>query len=77
MTHNNKSIKWTGAVAILVVLAAFPVWYALQQQNQKPVLAAPPAEETHGVSCLGRIQPEDGVIHVAGPYIWAIPTCRG
>jgi HlyD family secretion protein len=27
-------------------------------------------EETRGVSCLGRIQPEDGVIHVAGPYIW-------
>ena len=69
----NKSLKWAGAVAILVVLSAFPVWYMLQQRNPKPASSVPPAEtreETHGVSCLGRIQPEDGVIHVAGPYIW-------
>jgi len=76
MTHmsgnpkGNKSLKWAGVVAVLVVLSAFPVWYVLQQRNQKPVAAAAPVEETHAVSCLGRIQPEDGVIHVAGPYIW-------
>jgi HlyD family secretion protein len=67
---DNKSMKWVGAVAILVLLSAFPVWYVLQQRSPKAALAAPPVEETRGVSCLGRIQPEDGVIHVAGPYIW-------
>src|SRR5947209_95332 len=66
----NKSLKWAGAAAILIVLSAFPVWSVLQQRNQKPAPALPPVEETRAVSCLGRIQPEDGVIHVAGPYIW-------
>jgi HlyD family secretion protein len=70
----NKSLKWAGVVAVLVVLSAFPVWYVLQQRNQKPAPEVTPegtpVEETRGVSCLGRIQPEDGVIHVAGPYIW-------
>jgi len=66
----NKSMKWAGAVAILVVLSAFSAWYVLHQRSPKAALAFPPVEETHAVSCLGRIQPEDGVIHVAGPYIW-------
>jgi HlyD family secretion protein len=66
----NKSLKWGAAAAILVVLSAFPVWYGLQQRNAKPAPTDVPVEETHAVSCLGRIQPEDGVIHVAGPYIW-------
>jgi HlyD family secretion protein len=67
---SNKFLKWAGVVAILVVLSAFPVWYVLHQGNQKAAPAVLPVEETRGVSCLGRIQPEDGVIHVAGPYIW-------
>jgi len=66
----NKSLKWAGVAAILVVLSALPIWYVLHQRNQKPVLADQSVEETRAVSCLGRIQPEDGVIHVAGPYIW-------
>jgi HlyD family secretion protein len=68
----NKSLKWVGVVAILVVLSAYPVWYALQHRsrNQAAAAAVSPVEETTKVSCLGRIQPEDGVIHVAGPYIW-------
>jgi HlyD family secretion protein len=66
----NKSLKWFGLAAILVVLSALPIWYVLHQRNQKPVAALQPVEETSAVSCLGRIQPEDGVIHVAGPYIW-------
>jgi HlyD family secretion protein len=66
----NKSLKWAGAAAILVVLSALPIWYVLHQRNQKPALAGSPAEETPRVSCLGRIQPEEGVIRVAGPYIW-------
>ena len=67
---SSRSLKWAGAVAILVALSAYPVWYALQLRAQKPAPAVAPVEETHGVACLGRIQPEDGVIHVAGPYIW-------
>jgi len=66
----NNYLKWAAVAAILVVLSVFPVWYALRQRNQEPAPAVPPVEETRGVSCLGRIQPEDGVIHVAGPYIW-------
>ena len=66
----NKSVKWAGVAAILVVLSALSVWFVLRPRNQKAVAAIQPVEETTGVSCLGRIQPEDGVIHVAGPYIW-------
>jgi HlyD family secretion protein len=70
----NKTLKWAGVATILVVLSVLGVWYGLHQRNQKPGSAVssvdPPVEDTHAVSCLGRIQPEDGVIHVAGPYIW-------
>lgn len=67
---DNKSMKWAGAAALLVMLSALSVWYFLHQRSPKAALTVPPVEETHAVSCLGRIQPEDGVIHVAGPYIW-------
>ncbi|HWE84693.1 MAG TPA: efflux RND transporter periplasmic adaptor subunit [Terracidiphilus sp.] len=71
---DNKSLKWAGAAAILVALSALPIWYTLHQRSPKQGFAVqpvdPPAEEGDKVSCLGRIQPEDGVIHVAGPYIW-------
>jgi HlyD family secretion protein len=66
----NKSLKWAGAAAILVVLSTFSVWYFQHQRNQKAAFVATPVEDTHAVSCLGRIQPEGGVVHVAGPYIW-------
>jgi len=72
--RGNKTLMWSGAAAILVVLSALPVWYVLQHRSQQSASAASssesPAGETDKVSCLGRIQPEDGVIHVAGPYIW-------
>jgi HlyD family secretion protein len=67
---DNKSVKRAGTAIILLLLFAFSVWYVREQRNQEQAHAAPPVEETHAVSCLGRIQPEDGVIHVAGPYIW-------
>lgn len=66
----NKSMKWAGAAVVLVMLSALSAWYVLHQRSQKAALEVPPVEETHAVSCLGRIQPEDGIIHVAGPYIW-------
>jgi HlyD family secretion protein len=66
----NRVLKWGGAAAVVVALAAYPVWSVLRQRNAKAAPAEAPVEETHAVSCLGRIQPEDGVIHVAGPYIW-------
>jgi HlyD family secretion protein len=66
----NKSMKWAGATALLVMLSALSAWYVLHQRSPKTALAVPPVEETRAVSCMGRIQPEDGVIHVAGPYIW-------
>jgi HlyD family secretion protein len=66
----NRSLKWAGVVVILVALSAVPVWYVLQPRSPGTAPASPPVEEMRAVSCLGRIQPEDGVIHVAGPYIW-------
>jgi HlyD family secretion protein len=66
----NKQLKWAGAAAILVALSAIPVWYVLHLRNQRNAPPVAAAEAPHAVSCLGRIQPEDGVIHVAGPYIW-------
>ncbi|MGA2217769.1 MAG: efflux RND transporter periplasmic adaptor subunit [Terracidiphilus sp.] len=67
---DNKSLKWIGVAAVLAVLSTFLVWYVVELRNPKPASAVPSAEVTARVSCLGRIQPEDGVIHVAGPYIW-------
>jgi HlyD family secretion protein len=67
----NKSVKWIAVAAALAMLSLLPIWYFLHQRGQTAAAdAAAPAEDTHAVSCLGRIQPEDGVIHVAGPYIW-------
>jgi HlyD family secretion protein len=68
----NKSLKWAGVVILLVALSAIPIWYGLRQRSAQAAPAFPPEQETSSgaVSCLGRIQPEDGVIHVAGPYIW-------
>ena len=69
-----KTLKWGGAIAIVGVLSALSVWYAMHARNRNPspAFAAvdPPVAGPGKVSCLGRIQPEDGVIHVAGPYIW-------
>ena len=68
---SNKSVKWITVAAVLAVLSLLPIWYFLHQRGQiAAAAAAAPIEDTHAVSCLGRIQPEDGVIHVAGPYIW-------
>jgi HlyD family secretion protein len=68
---SNKSLKWIGAAAVLAALSLLPIWYVLHERSQKAAAAAAaPVEDTHAVSCLGRIQPQDGVIHVAGPYIW-------
>jgi HlyD family secretion protein len=68
---SNKSVKWIGVAAVLAVLSLLPIWYFLHQRGQTAAAAATaPTEDTHAVSCIGRIQPEDGVIHVAGPYIW-------
>jgi multidrug efflux pump subunit AcrA (membrane-fusion protein) len=61
---------WAGAAGVLILLSAIPVWWVLHHRNQQPPSSVSSAEETPKVSCLGRIQPEDGVIHVAGPYIW-------
>lgn len=67
----NKSLRWIGVATGLAVLSLLPIWYVLHQLAQKAAAAAAaPVEDTHAVSCLGRIQPEDGVIQVAGPYIW-------
>lgn len=66
----SKSLKWIGVAMILAVLSLLPIWYFLRQPNQISAVTDHPTEAANAVSCMGRIEPEDGVIHLAGPYIW-------
>jgi len=74
--HNKRShwLKWTGLVLVLAVAVAFVLLFARSEKKQAPasVVAAPAAEP--GVACLGRLEPEDGVIRVAAPYFAGRPS---
>lgn len=59
--------------ALLAGVSLFPIIYFLRSQ---PTASAAPASSNghaNGVSCLGRIEPEDGVIRVAGSYVLGQP----
>lgn len=60
-------------VALLAAASLFPIIYFMRHQ---PTASAPPVSSNghaNGVSCLGRIEPEDGVIRVAGSYVLGQP----
>ncbi len=64
--------KWLWLLlALLAVASLFPIYYSVRAQHS----SAPAVSTGHatGVSCLGRIEPEDGVIHVAGAYVLGQP----
>jgi len=67
----NRKWLWVMA-ALLVVVSGFIIVYLIRILHPAP----PPVSSSghaNGVSCLGRIEPEDGVIHVAGTYIQGRP----
>jgi HlyD family secretion protein len=65
--------KWLWVIAaLLVVVSGFLIVYLIRSLHPAP----PPVSSSghaNGVSCLGRIEPEDGVIHIAGTYIQGRP----
>lgn len=67
------SRKWLWVMAALLVGACGVLIFSFIRTSH----AAPPPVSSNGhangVSCLGRIEPEDGVIHVAGTYIQGRP----
>src|SRR5689334_19456469 len=41
---------------------------------QKAPARSPESPPQNGIGCLGRIEPEDGVIHVTAPYVEGAPA---
>lgn len=63
--------KWLWGVAVLLVaVSGFLAVHFIHPAPPPPVSSS---GHPNGVSCLGRIEPEDGVIHVAGTYIQGRP----
>ncbi|HKF46661.1 MAG TPA: HlyD family efflux transporter periplasmic adaptor subunit [Terracidiphilus sp.] len=66
--------KWLWVLAALLVGAsALPILYSVRAQRQASPPPVSSGGHANGVSCLGRIEPEGGVIHVAGAYISGQP----
>src|SRR5689334_18743931 len=62
-------------VVVLVGLCAFLVNHAIRTERSPAAQAAPAdnPKQASGVSCLGRIQPDGGMIHLAAPAILGRP----
>ena len=62
-------------VLCLLVGSALPILYTTRAARTAPLSAEQRTKESQpaGVSCLGRIEPEDGVVHVAAPYLFGRP----
>jgi HlyD family secretion protein len=69
--------SWWVLVILLVGASAFPIVYAIRSQRQPPAAEAAAVQKrdpaTAGVSCIGRIEPDGGVMHIAGVYISGRP----
>jgi len=76
-TPRREPRRWLWVLAACAVVgAAFPIVYAVRAEHPAPAAAsaeAAPERPPDGVACLGRIQPEGGVIHVAAPSILGRP----
>src|SRR5437764_8396737 len=75
-TARRGSRKWLWALGLFLLGAsAIPIVYSIRTGNA----ASPPSASQksqrplNGVSCLGRIEPDGGVIHIALPYVLGRP----
>jgi HlyD family secretion protein len=61
---------WVTAACLLVLVAAL-AWYFLhlRQSAQNSTAAAATGAQPSGVSCRGHLEPEGGIIHIAGPVL--------
>ena len=65
--------KWLWLlVALLAVASLVPIFYSVRAQHSSAPARSSDGRAT-GVSCLGRIEPEDGIVHVAGAYVLGQP----
>lgn len=65
--------KWLWLlIALLASASLFPILYSVRAEHATAPAASSDGRAI-GVSCLGRIEPEDGVIHVAGAYVLGQP----
>jgi HlyD family secretion protein len=71
----RRSGKWWWLVVILLVGASvFPIVHTIRAQHPPPAAEPQKSDQTqNGVSCLGRIEPEGGALHIAGRYISGRP----
>lgn len=70
--------KWLWlAAALLLVFAPVAIWISGHRPASQVAAAnkAEPAQAgARAVACLGRIEPENGVIHIAAPYLFGRPS---
>lgn len=68
---SRRTIRLSTAGAAALLLATFVTMYFLHRSAAAQSDTAVPPSALHpvGVSCRGRIEPEDGVIHVSGPVL--------
>lgn len=66
--------KWLWVLAALLAVASlFPILHSIRAQRPEAAPTVSSNGHANGVSCLGRIEPEDGIIHVAGAYVLGQP----
>lgn len=66
--------KWLWVLAALVACGCISlIVYSMRAAHPAPPPPVSASKQATGVSCLGRIEPEDDVIHVAGAYIQGQP----
>src|SRR6266436_4977583 len=71
-----RSRTWLWALGLcLAGASAFPIAYLIRAEHAPPPAAAAAKSErqANGVSSLGIIEPEGGVIHVAAAYLFGRP----
>src|SRR5437763_1763451 len=66
---------WFLGLAVVAVSGLLIAYSQLATHHAPAVAATSPTEAVaNGVSCLGRIEPEDGILRVAAPYLSGRPS---
>ena len=68
---------WLGAALLLALARPVAIWISGHRPASQVAAAnkAEPAQAgASAVACLGRIEPENGVIHIAAPYLFGRPS---